>query len=316
MMRRHRLFSFIHGTYHQPWYTSYERKRRNTMWHKTTTHKQLDINGMTYNVTQIEASESFTVQNKKITKGTLGGFIDDASKLSPTFFCDEATIIVDSEIQGSVYVQQSLLLSSHIQTDGLITKTQLSFCTLKSDYVSIEATTRLQLLALRTTGETFRLQSNGQLNNCAFHGDVDIQTTTITLASMEWSGKKFVATGTLHIQQSDLATVYWTSHDTTIKRCSAQLHTLSLNVGTFINCACQGISFNLQSATWHDCDMSIQSLQLTMNELDNVTIFSPLGQLLISAPFISGESFSLHFEKINKQLSSDSPLLLSKDFLI
>ncbi|HIX43257.1 MAG TPA: hypothetical protein H9983_08270, partial [Candidatus Kurthia intestinigallinarum] len=77
------------------------------MWHKTTTHKQLDINGMTYNVTQIEASESFTVQNKKITKGTLGGFIDDASKLSPTFFCDEATIIVDSEIQGSVYVQQS-----------------------------------------------------------------------------------------------------------------------------------------------------------------------------------------------------------------
>lgn len=287
------------------------------MWHKTTTHKQLDINGMTYNVTQIEASESFTVQNKKITKGTLGGFIDDASNLSPTFFCDEATIIVDSEIQGSVYVQQSLLLSSHIQTDGLITKTQLSFCTLKSDYVSIEATTRLQLLALRTTGEAFLLQSNGQLNDCAFHGDVDIQTATITLASMEWSGKKFVATGKLHIQQSDLATVYWTSHQiVVVKRCSVQLHTLSLNAGTLVNCVCQGINFDLQHATWHDCDISIQSLQLTMSELDNVTIFSPLGQLLISSPFISGESFSLHFEKINRQLSSNSPLLLSKDFLI
>lgn len=286
------------------------------MWHKTTTHKQLDINGITYNLTQIEASESFTVQNKQITKGTLGGFIDDASKLSPTFFCDEATIIVDSEIQGSVYMQQSMLVSSHIQTDGLLTKTQLSFCTLKSDYVSIESTAQLQLLALRTTGEEFLLQSNGQLNDCAFHGAVDIQTTTITLASMEWSGKKFVATGTLHIQQSNLAAVYWTSHHTVVKRCSVQLHTCSLDAGTFVNCLFQGINVNLQSATWHDCDMSINSLQLTMSELDNVTIFSPFGLLSLSAPRISGESFSLHFEKIDKQLSSDSPLTLSKDFLI
>lgn len=284
------------------------------MWQKTAHLKQIDIRGTRYTLTQIIASDTFFINERRIEKGTLGGWVDDSSVLAPTFFCDTTTLILDSTIDGNLYVQQSTLLSSHVHAQGLITQARLYFCTIKSAHVHIQG--NLELTAVRTLGDHFTLHSSGKLHDCAFNGNVHLTTATIAVASSEWRGQQLTVTGSLHLQQSHLLVKQLTASHLTLKRCQWQLYHGTIQDSELINCELQGKHYTLRHARWSDCDITIQTLHLTTSELEDVIIFSPLGHLQLAAPVIFGADFSVHFEKINVALESTENIQLTRDLLL
>lgn len=283
------------------------------MWQKTAHLKQIDIHGTRYTLTQIVASDTFFIKDRRIEKGTLGGWVDDNSVIAPTFFCDTTTLILDSTIDGNLYVQQSTLLSSHIHAQGLITQAQLYFCTIKSAHVHIQG--NLELTAVRTSGDYFTLHSSGKLHDCAFNGNVHLTTATIAVASSEWHGQQLTVTGSLRLQQSHLLVKQLIASHITLKRCQWQLHHVTIQDSELIKCELQGVNYTLRDAHWSDCDIAIQTLHLTTSDLEDVIIFSPLGHLQLVAPLIFGADFSVHVEKIDVALKSTESIQLTKELL-
>lgn len=283
------------------------------MWERTTTKKNIMIDGTQYTLSQIMASLDFTINGVTITAKTLGGWICDQTILDEQAWCNEHCYIVNSHISGSLFIEQTMIVDTTLQTfNGHLKEAKIFYSQLTVDTLTLVG--NMTLTALRTMSTIFSAYATGRLMDCAFHGNVSI-TGDFQIITSEWRGKMLQLTEKTRWQHVHMNVQEAMFDDTTCKQFTGQAHKTSIIQSTLLKTEIHGKQFYIEEADWHNVDLSIAHLSFTKSELAEVLIFSPLGYLKIEAPIIIGENFNLHYEKIDAVFKEDAPCYLTKDLL-
>ncbi|WP_010306412.1 hypothetical protein [Kurthia senegalensis] len=252
---------------------------------------------------QLQATRTFRIGEKIIREGTIGGTIDDNSKISEDCWLDAKCTLVKSTVTGPIFVSNCQLYDTTVQVSAYssIENTILYYSTLNSTQLSIY-TNSLHITALRLQSEQCLLKATGKIIDCALLGerfDLTIENLQLAALTLHITTVQLIAQK-LSLIHTTLYATKWYANSLTCQIKYSTLHCQKIDMYDFITlhrCELTMSHLCIRQSDYSSTQLYVDEWHSFTSELDDVIIIRPTLLFSSTAEYLVGSMITLQQEQ-------------------